>query len=75
MAIFDVFSGCLENGTALWIEAVEGVGNAADRMKQLATEKPGRYFVFSLEKRTVVVAIDSSSPQNWPEQLGKWNKN
>ena len=75
MPIFDIFSGRLENGTALWIDAVEGVRNAADRMKQLAAEKPGRYFVFSLEKRTVVAAIDSSAPQNWPAQLGQWHKN
>jgi hypothetical protein len=70
MPMFDIFSGRLEDGNALWVEAVEGVTNAADRMKQLAAERPGRYFVFSLEKRIVVAAIDSSAPQKWPAQRG-----
>ena len=68
MPIFDIFSGRLEDGSALWIEAVEGMESATDRMKRLATEKPGPYFVFSVVKRMMVAAIDSSAPQNGPVQ-------
>lgn len=42
MPIFDLCSGRLEDGSALWIEAVEGLKNATDRMKQFAVETQRR---------------------------------
>jgi hypothetical protein len=63
MPIFDIFSGQFGDKNAVWIEAVEGLGSAADRMKQLAAGKPGPYFVFSTEKGAVVAAIDTSGRQ------------
>jgi hypothetical protein len=68
--MFDIFSGRFGDADALWLEAVEGLGNAADRMKVLAAEKPGPYFVFSTEKRIVVMAIESSARQNRLAQRG-----
>jgi CheY-like chemotaxis protein len=58
--MFEVFSGHFASGFAVWIETVEGLGNAADLMKNLAAENPGPYFVFSTEKRMVMAAIDTS---------------
>jgi hypothetical protein len=62
--MFDIFSGRFGDKGALWIEAVAGLGKAADRMKQLAAGKPGPYFVFSTEDGTVMATIDSSAQPN-----------
>lgn len=70
VSMFDIFSGRFGDGNAMWVQAVEGLGNAADRMKQLAAESPGPYFVYSTQQRIVVARIDSSTQQNGPAQLG-----
>jgi hypothetical protein len=56
---FDVFSG-FHDRNAKWIEAVDGLANACEKMQQLAKEEPGPYFVFSQSTHTVVASIDSS---------------
>ena len=43
---FDIFSGHLGED-ALWLEAVEGLSNARERMQKIAEQTPGAYFVFS----------------------------
>jgi hypothetical protein len=40
---FDIFSGTAKK--AMWIEAVEGLSNARERMEQIAADKPGQYFI------------------------------
>lgn len=65
---FDIFSGRFGDGNAMWVQAVEGLGNATDRMKQLAADNPGAYFVYSTQKRMVVARIDSSVQDNRPAQ-------
>lgn len=40
---------------------VEGLGNASTRIKQLAAEKPGSYFVFCPRTHAVLDLIDSST--------------
>jgi hypothetical protein len=57
---YDIFSGHFPGGDALWIEKVEGLGDAVSRMKQLAASDPGDYFVFSIEKHEVVASIDTA---------------
>ena len=59
---YEVFSG-LGFKDAEWIEAVPGLGAAINRMKQLAQEQPGPYFVFSLKSRTVLDSINTSKPR------------
>jgi len=49
---YDIFSGHLNNA-ALWIEAVEGLGNAYQRMTELAVNSPGCYFIFCTRTHTV----------------------
>jgi hypothetical protein len=79
LPMFDIFSGRFDDGNAMWVEAVEGLGTAADRMKQLAADNPGPYFVYSTQRRLVVARIDSSAPQSMPVQRlampGNRNKN
>jgi hypothetical protein len=55
---YDIFSGRVDK-EAVWIEAVEGFGLATDRMKELAREKAGAYFVFSMEMRKVLASIET----------------
>lgn len=64
LPMFDIFSGSFGDKNVQWLDAVEGLGNAADQMKQLAAQKPGRYFVFSTEQGIVVAAIDSSASES-----------
>ena len=54
---FDIFSGTPKN--AMWIEAVEGLSNARDRMQQIAREQPGQYFLFCPSTHTVVSEIET----------------
>jgi hypothetical protein len=56
---YDIFSGRTHKD-AVWIEAVDGLANANARMKRLAAESPGPYFVFSIETGAVIASIDTS---------------
>lgn len=51
---FDIFRWHYLDKDATWVEAVEGLGNARDRMKQIANDNPGAYFVFSCHDRLVL---------------------
>jgi hypothetical protein len=63
---FDVFRGSLEYG-ALWIESIEGLGAATQRMFQLSVLRPGTYFVFDCENHKVVASTDTSpTPKGKP---------
>jgi hypothetical protein len=55
---YHVFSGSREKDP-LWLESVEGLGTANERMEQLAAEKPGPYFIFSTDT-TFSRSIDTS---------------
>jgi hypothetical protein len=55
---FDIFSGELEKD-ATWLEAVQGLGSAKERMKQIAAERPGKYFIFCLADSSVLESMDT----------------
>jgi hypothetical protein len=57
---YDIFSGRFGDG-AFWLEAVEGFAAAHERMKQLAAESPGAYFLFCRTTHTVEAAIDTTA--------------
>jgi len=59
---YDIFSGASDK-SALWLEAVDGLGNALGRMKELASATPGAYFVFSTRTRQVLASIDTTTSQ------------
>jgi hypothetical protein len=61
IASFDIFSG-ESKADAIWLETVEGVSNARDRMEQIAAEKPGPYFVFCV--RTSQIVAQTSTFKN-----------
>ena len=43
---FDIFSRRSDN-EAIWIQAVQGLSKARERMEQIAAQNPGKYFLFS----------------------------
>ena len=54
---FDVFSGTQKN--AMWVEVVEGLSNARERMQQIAAKEPGQYFVFCTATHASVCEIET----------------
>lgn len=59
---YHIFSG-FPDRDALWLETVEGLGAAHDRMREHAVQSPGPYFVFCGQTHTVLASIDTSRPQ------------
>jgi hypothetical protein len=59
---YDIFSGTGYQD-AKWLEAVEGLSAACERMKHLADQMPGPYFVFSTDSKAVLAAIDTTKPR------------
>jgi hypothetical protein len=57
---FDIFRGHPGNKDVMWTESVEGLAAADERMKVLAAETPGPYFVFSLLSHAVLGIIDTT---------------
>ncbi len=67
---YDLFSGIFDKN-AMWLEAVEGLGNAFERMKDLASEAPGSYFVFCTRTHQVLASVDTSVlPNNQENSKG-----
>jgi hypothetical protein len=57
---FDIFAGEPGEKNAMWVEAIEDLKVANDRLRALASEKPGKYFVFCVRTREIVSAVDTS---------------
>jgi hypothetical protein len=55
---FDIFSGAPEEH-GLWVEAVEGLSKARQRMGQIAAQNPGKYFLFSGGSQSILAQIQS----------------
>jgi len=55
----EIFSGIYPDDV-LWIESVEGLAAASERMKAIATKAPGPYFVFDARTRKVLDSIDTT---------------
>jgi hypothetical protein len=70
---YDIFSG-KDYKDAVWLESVEGLGNASDRMREIARATPGAYFVFSKETRKILASIDTLTMNSTVDTL-KHNKN
>jgi hypothetical protein len=62
-ATYDIFSGQMSNA-AMWLEAVEGLGNAYQRMTELAANSPGCYFIFCTRTHTVRGFINTVNRKN-----------
>lgn len=57
---FDIFRGRFGDKDVVWIEAVEGLARARQRMEHFASQAPGPYFVFSSFSHLVLAAIDTT---------------
>ena len=57
---FHVFSGAPEEN-GLWVETIDGLSNARQRMEQIATQKPGKYFLFSGSSQSILTRIETRS--------------
>lgn len=56
---FDIFAGVFEQN-AMWLEAVQGLDHAKTRMEQIASQKPGNYFVFCSATHAVVATVGNN---------------
>lgn len=56
--LFDIFSGYAEED-AVWLEAVEGLSNARERMQAIAAEKSGSYFLYSSDDHSILAKIET----------------
>ena len=64
--MFDIFCGrSPEDRNVRWLEAVEGLENACERMHILAAGKPGTYFVMCLADKEVLAFVDTT-PKDRP---------
>jgi len=63
MPIYEIFSGRVAKN-AVWIETVEGLGNAYESMTKIASETPGTYFIFCSRTRTLCGSIDTSTRED-----------
>jgi hypothetical protein len=67
---FEIFSG-FHGKDARWVETVQGLAEASERMKQLARQNPGPYFVFDLRSRRVLDFIHTRSAPSTSEKNGE----
>lgn len=56
----DIFAGRFGCMGVSWIETVEGLSAARNRMEEVAARKPGQYFVFCSFDQTILAFIDNS---------------
>jgi len=68
--IFDIFRGTTDKDAA-WIEVVEGLFGARQRMQEIATDSPGQYFVLHPKSRSIVARIDNRKVLPWPPGKAK----
>jgi hypothetical protein len=58
---FDIFSGDPNN--PLWLESVQGIAAAVKEMHQLAAQKPGPYFIFSVRSSSYIACVNTTPPR------------
>jgi len=56
--MFDIFLHGPDD-EPLWLETAEGFSKARERMRQIAAEKPGRYFLFSVQSHVILAPIET----------------
>jgi hypothetical protein len=62
---FDVWSGAPEK-SGKYLETVGGLGKAQQRVKALAAQNPGKYFIFSVWNSCVLDQIDTQDDRLAP---------
>jgi len=56
---YQIFAG-LPEGPSLWLEAVYGLEFARKRMREIAHENPGMYFIRDLVEQAVLDGINTA---------------
>ena len=57
---FDIFARALGSRPS-WLGVAYSLSKAIDQMKQYARTKPGRYFVYSLDRKNILASIDTDA--------------
>lgn len=58
---YDIFVGLTDKQQPMWIETIVGLEAASERVRQIACEKPGNYFVFDASRNQIVDSVDTSN--------------
>ena len=58
---YDIFRGH-PNKDPMWIEVLDSLAVARDRMAECAQRNPGPYFIFCHRSCAVVASVDTSMP-------------
>jgi hypothetical protein len=66
---FLIFAG-LPDGPAVWLEVVYGLDRTKRRMREIAAENPGTYFIRDMEL-TVRDGVDSAPTPSRAHQVGR----
>ena len=61
MYTFDIFESSGSKNDVLWLECIEGLDAARDRMYEIAAHRPGMYYVLNLQARLLVAKTDTRS--------------
>jgi len=69
MSTFDIFERPGNRQDVLWLECIEGLDAATERMHEIATHRPGTYFVLNLRDHLVVAKTDTRSLASGPGEL------
>ena len=64
---FDIFSG-EPDSNAMWCESAQGIDRARQRMRELADEKPGSYFIFHARTQIILDRIRAAKSGDKPDQ-------
>ena len=62
----DIFSGHSDKDP-LWLEAVQGLSKARERVEQIATQNPGQYFLFCSSNHSIPFRVETfEKPRSKP---------
>jgi hypothetical protein len=64
---FDIFSGTSDKD-ARWLESIEGLLQARNRMTHIAAVRPGEYFLYSPESHTILAKSSTAKSLQFETQ-------
>ena len=56
---YDIFKGIYGAAGVKWVEGVEGLSAASERMREFAAHSPGPYFIYDASSHLIVASIDT----------------
>ena len=71
MFTFDIFGSSGNKNDALWLECIEGLDAATERMYEIAAHQPGIYFLLNLWEHSVVAKTDTRSLASGAGQIDR----